>query len=641
MYCGLTIGLLGMETIYLEIIADAGQESDRSYARKILPVRMLGHQLLVTLLVGNMLTLVLTSQLVAAIVGGSELVNFILGTLVILIFGEILPMSFCSNQNNALWAGARSLPALKISLFVLWPISKPLGLILDWLVGHEAGQVYDRKELKKLICMHCEKFSAKSGIDMDQARMMLSVMDMNEVTADAAMTPMENVVMLEASTRLDTALERRLWMYGISRVPVYQESRDRVIGVLYVKDLISNTYLCHDSDMTVRDFVLQHPRDLLVVKADTLLQEVLYIFEQHHTQLLFVEPADKAASDEQGGSPRNLSQGAKGSQLSRAGFRTIDGKQASKHGSGHKRQGSKPTAPVHCMPKVINSMALLSNAAEPSGFIGLVTLEDVIEELIASEIYDEDEYSGDTKLLSDVEAFDGSVIEPPPTRLPRVNFYSYGVSSTSENQCLSEDQLWALAYYLTRAYVYFATWNVSHVKFLLQHVGDVVVHVGDSCGDGEEQSDSTSSPGVAAGILDLAAVDPARVLYRAGHPSSAFTLVLSGGVEVIIGHERLRTELRSFSHLGEDALLSDAPFLPDYTAVVSRTSRLMRITQADVVMVERKLNEARARHHQTAVRLTPTLGEAVTTVVTVPPSSVPRKSLRKHMRSEAKRVAIE
>ncbi|CBZ25521.1 conserved hypothetical protein [Leishmania mexicana MHOM/GT/2001/U1103] len=640
MYCGLTIGLLGMETIYLEIIADAGQEPDRTYARKILPVRMLGHQLLATLLVGNMLTLVLTSQLVAAIVGGSELVNFILGTLVVLIFGEIIPMSFCNKQNNALWAGTKSLQALKVSLFVLWPISKPLGMMLDWMVGHEAGQIYDRQELKKLIRMHCEKFSEKSGIDIDQVRMMLSVMDMNEVTADAAMTSMENAVMLEGSTPLDTALERRLWEYGISRMPVYERSRDNVIGVLYVKDLIDNSYLCHSIDMTVRDFVAQHPRDMLVVKADTLLQDMLYIFEHHHTQLLFVEPADPATADKRRGSPKSSSQRAKDKDRGGAGITTSNSKGASPYGADHVHHGSKHAAPAQRTPKTINPMALLSKATEPSSFIGLVTLEDVIEKLIASEIYDEDEYVVDKRLLLDAETCDELMIEPPPTRPPRVNFYSYGVLSKAENQGLSEDQLWALAYYLTRAYVYFATWNVAHVKFLLQQIGDVVVDVHDQISDGEK-SKSTPFWGIEAASPDLSTADAARVLYRAGHPSSTFTLVLSGGVEVMIGREKIRTELRSFSDLGADVLLSGAPFVPDYTAVVSRTSRLIRITRADVVMVEKKLNEHRARQLQKPLCLPPTLGAGAAVTVIVPPPCAPHRAARERMQCEAKRVTIE
>ncbi|GET87720.1 hypothetical protein, conserved [Leishmania tarentolae] len=643
MYCGLTIGLLGMDTIYLEIIADAGQEPDRTYARKILPVRMLGHQLLATLLVGNMLTLVLTSQLVAAIVGGSELVNFLLGTLVVLIFGEILPMSFCNKQNNALWAGTKTLQALKVSLFVLWPIAKPLGMMLDSMVGHDAGQIYDRQELKKLIRMHCEKFSDKSGIDMDQVRMMLSVMDMNEVTADAAMTPMEKAVMLEASTRLDTTLERRLWEYGISRVPVYERSRDHVIGVLYVKDLIDNSYLGHNSNMTVRDFVVHHPRDMLVVKADTLLQEMLYIFEHYHTQLLFVEPSDAPAVGKRRGSPRSSPQRAKDEQRSRVETITCNSQDESLSCSEHVHRGGKHAAPAQRTPKTITPMTLLSNAAEPSSLIGLVTLEDVIEELIASEIYDEDEYSAETTLLSDAETFDELIIEPPPTRPPRVNLYSYGVSSTSENQALSEDQLWALAYYLTRAYVYFATWNVAHVKFLLQQIGDCVVHVNDQISDGEEKSKSTPLLGVAAAFPDVPRTDPARVLYRAGQPSSTFTLVLSGGVEVMIGRENVRTELRSFSEFGADVLMSGTSFVPDYTAVVSRTSRFIRITPADLAMVEKTLNGHRALQLQKPVYPIPSVGTPTSTVVTVPsyPVAAPHRKSSERMRAEAKRVTIE
>ncbi|KPA78443.1 hypothetical protein ABB37_06070 [Leptomonas pyrrhocoris] len=676
MYCGLTIGLLGMETIYLEIIADAGREPDKTYAQRILPVRKLGHQLLATLLLGNMLTLVLTSQLVAAIVQGSEIVNFIAGTLVVLIFGEILPMSFCNNQNNALFAGSTSLPALKVSLLLLWPIAKPLGLMLDCMVGHDAGQIYDRNELKKLIRVHCEKFPDKSGIDVDQVRMMLSAMDMNEVTVDAAMTPMSKAVMLEAEAMLDTALERRLWEYGISRIPVYQGARENIIGVLYVKDLVDNSYLGRDNDATVRDFIVRHPRDVLVVRADTLLQDMLYIFEHHHTQLVFVEPSPPgtargglgsneekrsvasppaarrrgdahhtASTEESNGESNN--NGDEEEKESRGRGSSLDGASCPRHRRAHSQKdaGGPEGNATPAGASVITPMALLSDGTERRAFVGIVTLEDVIEELIGSEIYDEDECSLTDD--PDEEMFETGALEPAPTRPPRVNFYSYGVqcgSDGAENRLL-DDQLWALASYLTRAYVFFATWSVPHVKFLLDQIGDCIVYVEEKKAEGDEQQNRSSAALTTAMQRDINTIEPARVLYRAGQPSTAFTLLLSGGVAVSVGQEKITTELRSFSDLGDEVLMSDTPFQPDYTAVVSRTSRFIRITQQDIASTERKLNELRARRRQKPVRLSPASKTEVEVPTFTPPAASSTPATKAHktstMRGEDKRVVIE
>lgn len=662
MYCGLTIGLLGMETIYLEIIADAGQEPDKTYAKQILPVRKLGHQLLATLLLGNMLTLVLTSQLVAAILQGSEVVNFIAGTLVVLIFGEIIPMSFCNNQNNALMAGSKSLGPLKVSLFVLYPVAKPLGMMLDCMVGHDAGQVYDRNELKKLIRLHCEKFSDKSGIDMDQVRMMLNAMDLNELTVDAAMTPMAKAVMLEADAVLDTALERRLWEYGISRIPVYQGTRDNIIGVLYVKDLINMSYLGRDNDMTVRDFVVLHPRDVLVVKTDTLLQDMLYIFEHRHTQLIFVEPAStaregpgKEETGEKPPRPRRASDGAahKGDAKDSDG-RGGAGTEVSRTGTPahrHRRHIAKVDAvgggedSAAALAGVITPMALLSDGTAQRAFVGIVTMEDVIEELIGSEIYDEDECALSDN-VEEEEMLEGGALEPAPVRPPRVNFYSYDVLVSADGTAnhLFDDQLWALASYLTRAYVFFATWSVPHVKFLLDQIGDCVVLVDESEREASEQQNHSSRTLTAVMQKDISTVEPARVLYRAGQPTTAFTLLLSGGIAVSVGRELITTELRSFSELGEEVLMSDAPFQPDYTAIVARTSRFIRITQQDITVAEKKLNELRARRRLKPVQLTPA---TKTEVVVVPTTSKPRSSsatkshTSKPMRGEDKRVVIE
>ncbi|EPY18874.1 hypothetical protein STCU_09730 [Strigomonas culicis] len=422
MFCGLTIGLLGMDTINLEIIAEAGASPDRDYARKIIPIRNLGHHLLATLLLGNMLTLVLTSQLVAAIVNSTELINFIVSTLLVLIFGEILPMSFCNNEKYGLWAGAKSLPALKISIFILYPIAKPLGMMLDCLVSHDAGQLYDREEFKKLIRVHWEKYSEKSGLDAEQLRMMLSALDAKEVTLTNIMTPIEKAFMLDGSEVLGPDLQRKLWEYGKSRVPVYVHTADNIIGVLYVRDLISVPVLSGDyTAQTVRDFIAEHPRDLLAVGAATKLTSALALLLRGNTQLLFVEqdetvaaPPALAAARSEPDSPKDTKK--KGRRHSQS------------HGSGG--EGEEDDAEEMVSARVLCAKNLLrfEEGKDVHHFVGIVTMEDVIEGIISEEIYDEDEY--DLELRSDDEDSNVSVPYSAAARrarcCPRINFYSFG-----------------------------------------------------------------------------------------------------------------------------------------------------------------------------------------------------------------------
>ena len=63
LFAGLTLGIMGCDTTTLEIIADSGDEPDKTYAKAILPVRRLGHQSLCTLVLGNMFTNVVIAEM--------------------------------------------------------------------------------------------------------------------------------------------------------------------------------------------------------------------------------------------------------------------------------------------------------------------------------------------------------------------------------------------------------------------------------------------------------------------------------------------------------------------------------------------------------------------------------------------------
>jgi metal transporter CNNM len=53
LFSGLTLGLMSLDMVSLEILAEGGEEQERECAKKILPIRAKGNLLLCTLLLGN------------------------------------------------------------------------------------------------------------------------------------------------------------------------------------------------------------------------------------------------------------------------------------------------------------------------------------------------------------------------------------------------------------------------------------------------------------------------------------------------------------------------------------------------------------------------------------------------------------
>ncbi|ORC92603.1 uncharacterized protein TM35_000033560 [Trypanosoma theileri] len=598
MFSGLTIGLFGLDFIMLDIISSAGKEPDKTYAGQIIPIRRYGHQLLATLLIGNMLTLVVISQMVAAMIQSTEFINFIVATVIVFIFAEIIPMGICNKGSYALYIGAKSAPVVSIALFLLYPVAKPLGMFLECIVTHDEGLVYDRNELKKFIRIHCEKYADKSGLEHDEMRMMIGALEMNEAKLESILTPLDRVLMLSKDLYITRRLVEQLWIFGKSRVPIYANGcRSHIVGLLYVRDLIKITSEEMEEGITVEKVLTENPHDIVIVTEKLPLAELLKVFQSTTSHLVFVERAISAEAS------LNINEATSSTVKTTTTTTTTSAALSTTTVGESKNAAMRITV-------LTQNVALETPLAHE--LIGIVTLEDVIERIIKADIYDE--YDQDSR----VEFMDGSQdsregygqlvtnemkefrnntlngLDNLPRVVPRVNFYSYAVeekntttvkndgnikksNNNNNNDAMTGSQKWALANYLINSYVVFATWDLSEMKHFIDIVGE--------------------------NIIRLEKDEKGPVLYTKGERSHAFTLLLSGGIRVLLADGGFSTEKRSFSSFGEQALLREEGFLPDYTAFISRTSRYIRFTLEDLLKFE-KNNRKQSNSHNSTIRET-------------------------------------
>ncbi|RNF14682.1 hypothetical protein TcG_07478 [Trypanosoma cruzi] len=376
MFAGLTIGLFGMNFITLEIISSAGKEPDSAYARKIIPIRRYGHQLLATLLIGNMLTMVIISQMVTAIIQSTEFVNFIVATAVVFVFSEIIPMAVCNKGPYALWIGAKSATIVSIALFLLYPVAKPLGMFLECIVTHDEGLVYDRNELKKLIRIHYEKYGHESGLGDDETRMIIGALEMHEANLTSILKPLDRAVKLPGSIAITRKLVEQLWTCGRSRLPVYSnDTYTYITGILFVRSLINITSEQMENGITVQDVVNTNPHDIFIVPETMSLNELLKIFLSSTSQLVFVE--------------RDCKFDALNGSLAANSKMTAN---PVSHREGTEKERQKligTTRELKNTRVTVLTPQLALERGTASSIVGIVTLEDVIERFIKSDIYDE------------------------------------------------------------------------------------------------------------------------------------------------------------------------------------------------------------------------------------------------------------
>ena len=131
LFSGLNLGLMSLTPHDLLVIQEAGTENDRKYAKRIYPVRKRGNFLLCTILLGNVLVNSTTTILLDTLISGALAVAS--ATLTIVIFGEIIPQAICSR--HGLKVGSQTIFLTRFFMFLTFPISKPLSILLDSILG--------------------------------------------------------------------------------------------------------------------------------------------------------------------------------------------------------------------------------------------------------------------------------------------------------------------------------------------------------------------------------------------------------------------------------------------------------------------------------------------------------------------------
>jgi metal transporter CNNM len=82
----------------------------------------------------------------------NEWVAVILSVTFVLAFGEVMPQAICSRFGLAV--GANLVWLVKILMWICFPVAYPVGLILDYLLGHDDSALFRRSQLKALVSIH-------------------------------------------------------------------------------------------------------------------------------------------------------------------------------------------------------------------------------------------------------------------------------------------------------------------------------------------------------------------------------------------------------------------------------------------------------------------------------------------------------
>ena len=210
------MGLMSVEKTRLEISLMTGTEQEANAAKAIKPIVNDHHRLLVTLLLFNAVANEAMPVFLEKIV--PPYVAVLLSVSLVLIFGEILPSALFTGPNQIVLAAKLS-SFVWFLMYLLYPISYPIGKILDFVFGHEEEGSMSRSELEALVILQNtamkEKYNncgrndsgfdgdAKNELTEDEIEIMTGVLRLSYMSAQNAMIPINNVSMISSDVVLD------------------------------------------------------------------------------------------------------------------------------------------------------------------------------------------------------------------------------------------------------------------------------------------------------------------------------------------------------------------------------------------------------------------------------------------------------
>lgn len=153
MFSGLNLAFFSLSKMRLKIEISHGNQA----AKKVYAMREDSNFLLTTILWGNVGINVLLTLLSNSVMAG--VVAFMFSTIIITLFGEIMPQAYFSR--NALRMASMLSPLLRFYQILLWPIAKPSAKVLDLWLGKEAVQFFGEKQIEEMLRMHIHEHDSE------------------------------------------------------------------------------------------------------------------------------------------------------------------------------------------------------------------------------------------------------------------------------------------------------------------------------------------------------------------------------------------------------------------------------------------------------------------------------------------------
>jgi putative hemolysin len=251
---------------------------------------------LISILIGNMFVNISASSLatyLAIKTFGNIGMGIASGVMIftILVFGEIVPKSLAvANAESISKRVAKPIEIISTGLFPLIKIFKVIISALYYLFGMKS--VKENREITEEDLITLIDAGKDEGVIVEEEKEMIrNIFEFGDTMVKEVMIPRVDMACIPSDTKLGSIL-KLIKKMGHSRIPVYEETIDNIIGILYAKDLlvIYEQWYTSKDKFSLKEII----RKTYFVPENKKINELLDIFQKDRIQIAI-------AIDEYGG----------------------------------------------------------------------------------------------------------------------------------------------------------------------------------------------------------------------------------------------------------------------------------------------------------------------------------------------------
>ncbi len=199
------------------------------------------NRFLTSILIGNTIVLLVADSLatyvfIEAGIPNGAVISTIVMTFILLLFGEIVPKTVAVSDNER-WA-LRLSPTMRRAAWILTPLVYLFQTLTNWIlrpfgIKHTHPIFVTEEDIRAIVNVGAEQ----NVLEEQEREMIHSVIEFGDTIVREVMTPRPNIVAVSIDDSPRKALDIVI-AEGYSKLPVYQESKDDIVGMVHDRELL-------------------------------------------------------------------------------------------------------------------------------------------------------------------------------------------------------------------------------------------------------------------------------------------------------------------------------------------------------------------------------------------------------------------